>query len=199
MKRIGPFCFLLLLFWTSTAAVQSPALSPAQMLEEARFILVAEVKETKQGEEGQTLILESRKVYRGELEALRLSIPLPGGKKETTRIPPAGTYLLLFLTVNDAGRLAPVARLNWAATLVGERVTGLFYGAATGQYTENDYIEQYNSYLNDTPAREVTPSGEESGLREGPPGTVNPAWFFMMAGVALVLMTLTAMVKKSRR
>lgn len=208
MKRSIFFSLFLLLMWTSHLSAGLIMRSPEEMVRAAQFIVAGEVVEVRSEEEPPAFVVDVDTVYQGEAGATRLAIPMPPSSSrfagESWKMPPAvGSRLLLFLKVNERGRVGTVADLNWAGILQDDRVTALYLGASYHNWDEKDYIEAYNRFLTEASGQAVphtgTDAGEEGEKKEQGkrPGEVNPALFFMTAGVALILLIISAKIKKN--
>lgn len=202
MKRQASFLFFLLLFWTGTATGQLLALSPAEMVESAQFILAGQVIEMREQQESPEFVIRVDTVYRGELLLATLTVPLPPQTGKLLAVPELDSRMLFFLTANNGLNLVPAGDLNWAAFLKDGQAERLFMGARFNNWAETDYILEYNRFLAETPGRKVPPPGDtEENAAPEPlrrPGEVNPAWFFALAGIMFVLLLVSALLKRRR-
>lgn len=202
MKKQASFLLLLVLFWTGTARGQLLALSPAEMVEGAQFILAGQVIELRKQQANPEFVIRVDTVYRGELGEATLTVPLPPQVGNLWAVPELDSRMLFFFKTNEGRRLAPAGSLNWAAFLKNGQVERLFMGARFNNWAEADYIQEYNRFLAETPGIK-TPAGndtEESTAPKPPrrPGEVNPVWFFAVAGVMFILLLVSAQLKKRR-
>ncbi|MBS4030452.1 MAG: hypothetical protein KGZ63_03385 [Clostridiales bacterium] len=206
MKRIFPLALFLLVLWTSSTAARLIVFTAEEMLEQAQFILIGEVKELRQDPQLE-FVLEVETVYKGEIGMARISVPL----RESFGISPVievsieppyvGARMLLLLRVNEFGRLAPVADLNWAAYVSEGRVSELYLGAAAHQQQEADYVNAFNLFLSENPGKVVTklPVDDNGDVvnPEKSAGQLTSAIFLMLAGVLLILMVVSAKIKRN--
>jgi hypothetical protein len=207
LKTLLTCLLFFILLWTSPAYARLVVLSPETMIEKSQFIVTGEVIEIRGDRDDPDFVLDVVRVYKGEVGTARLVIPQPGRSgmpgDNTLLAPPAvGTQILLFIVVNEAGRFVPTADLNWMGILEDDRVLSLYMGAAVNEWDEERYLRVYNEYLDENPGRQITPpqKGEEVTEEETRPhGMVNPAIFFFMAGVAFLMLVVSAKLKKLER
>ncbi|MBS4007205.1 MAG: hypothetical protein KGZ45_02090 [Clostridium sp.] len=202
MKRQASFLLFLLLFWTGTATGQLLALSPAEMVESAQFILAGQVIEMRKQQENPEFVIRVDTVYRGELGLATLTVPLPPQADKLLAVPELESRMLFFLAANEGRRLAPAGSLNWAAFLKDGQAERLFMGARFNNWAETDYLQEYNRFLAETPGRKIPldVNAEEGAAGEPArrPGEVNPVWFFALAGIMFILLLVLALLKKRR-
>jgi len=202
MKKQASLLLFLVLFWTGTARGQLLALSPAEMVEGAKFILAGQVIELREQQETPEFVIRVDTVYRGELGRATLTVPLPSQAGDLWAAPELNSRMLFFFTTNEGLRLVPAGDLNWAAFLKNGQVERLFMGARFNNWAEADYIQEYNRFLAETPGIKIPANSdtEESAVSETPrrPGEVNPVWFFAFAGVMFILLLVASLLKKRR-
>jgi hypothetical protein len=206
MKRVFFLALILLILGTSPSAARLIVFTPEEMLDQAQFILIGEVKELRQDPQPE-FVLEVETVYKGEIGMALLAVPMPEnyGISPTTdkslEPPNVATRMLLLLKVNEFGRLAPVADLNWAAYVSEGRVSSLYLGAASQQQEEADYIDAFNLFLSENPGTDVPklPVDEDSEVEdtEKSAGQLTSAIFLMLAGVLLILLVISAKIKSN--
>lgn len=207
MKRcVVPLILFLFSFFCGTgpASARLTVFPPEEMPRQAGIILAGEVVEIRESSEPPEFVVETMTVYKGGLGWSRIGVPLPesgGPGTETIALAPAiGTQLLLFLSVNESGRLVPAADLNWAALLEDGQVRGLYMGGNVQDYSEGMYVAAFNAFLAETPGTRVQPPKEAGEIKETKkniaPGTVNPAFFFLLAGVSLLAIIITARLRR---
>lgn len=209
MKRIFLLALFLLILWTSPSAARLIVFTPEEMLNRAQFILIGEVKELRQNPQPE-FVLEVETVYKGEFGMAMIAVPLPenSGVSPTSAEPPdVAARMLLLLRVNEFGRLAPVADLNWAAYVSEGRVSELYLGAAVQEQGEDEYIDAFNLFLNENAGTDVPKlplekeekdEGEEEVKNtEKNPSQLTSAIFMMLAGVILIMMVISAKIKSN--
>lgn len=206
MKRVFFLALILLILGTSPSAARLIVLTPEEILDQAEFIIIGEVQELRQSPQ-QEFVLEVETVYKGEIGMALIAVPLPesAGNSPTINIsiepPNVAARMLLFLKVNEFGRLAPVADLNWAAYISENRVSSLYLGAASQQLEETDYIDVFNQFLSEKSGTDVPKLpvnvDEEVENTEKSPGQLTSAIFLMLAGVLLILMVISAKIKSN--
>jgi hypothetical protein len=112
----------------------------------------------------------------------------------------AGNRLLLFLRISENGRLEPAADVNWVARVEENMVTELFLGANIHEWNEEMYIEAFNEYLAVNPGDVLPEIPVDSETRktktDRAAGEVNPAIFFIIAGILLIGLVISTRVQK---
>ncbi|MDW7684315.1 MAG: hypothetical protein SCK29_09395 [Bacillota bacterium] len=205
MKKLLPYFFLFLLLGTGSVHARLRVLPPEEMISSSRFIVAGEVKEIRDGQAEPEFVVDVIRVFQGEVGTARLLIPLPqrpgmSGDVAILEPPATGSHVLLFLAVNDLGRLVPPADLNWIGIMQDGRVASLYMGGRTHNWDEQSYIETYNRFLAENPGKEITPPSEDDEVpapEEKQHGIVNPAIFFFIAGMMFILLIVSAKIKKS--
>lgn len=204
MKKTLFILLFLLLAGTGFVHALVVARSPEEMIESAQFILAGEVVDVRKNQEQREFTVRVDTVYKGELGAAMITIPLPpnpqtSSSSQWTTPPEKGNRLLFFFTVNELYRFVPAADLNWAAVLRDGKADALFMGAGYNSWTEADYLGMYNRFLAETPGTAIPPAedggGEESETAKHP-GSVSPLVFFALAGVFFVVLVVTGRRKK---
>jgi hypothetical protein len=206
MKRIFFLCITLLLFRTSPGFGELTVLPPEEMLARAQIIVAGVALEIRPDREQPEFVLQVDTVYKGSLASPRLLLPLPelpdwdtDGRPAGT-VPAEGSRLLLLLVTDEAGRLAPVADLNWAAFMAEGTATRLFFGASTKEWQEEQYIAAFNSYLTEAGTRRPADANREpepgAEAEESPPGNALRALPFLLAGIFLLALALSRRIRK---
>jgi len=199
MKPVINLVFFLLLVGTSIGHASLSSLPPQEMLENAKFILVGMVDEVYSDGQDSRVVVKPELFYKGKIEKFSLSIPLPApDDSNSIRLPVKGSRMLLLLSVSDTGRLIPVADLNWSALLEDGKVRDLFFGAAVLQWEEQEYIDAYNEFLLSVDGLRIEePLEKDDNKALVTKGMVNPSIFFILAGLTLLLLLLSAFIKNT--
>lgn len=203
MRRILPF--LLVLLWTGFSDAKLVSLSPQDILSEAQCILIGVVREVRVEDQHPKFIVQPEIVYKGNVGRILIAVPLPAGTPAQDNSEKAadlrvGNRLLLFLRISENGSLGPAADFNWVARVEENLVTGLFLGANIHEWNEDMYIEAFNEYLAVNPGETLPEIAIDGGARDRKTdraaSEINPAIFFMIAGVSLIGLVISARVQK---
>lgn len=196
---------MLLLSRSSPGFGELAVLPPEEMLARAQIIVAGEVREIRPDREQPEFVLQVDTVYKGSLTSPRLLLPLPvlpgpdtDGRTAGT-VPAEGSRLLILLVTDEAGRLVPVADLNWAAFLAEGAATRLFFGASTKEWREEQYIAAFNSYLAEAGThRPADADGEPEppAGRERLPGRALRALPLLLAGMFVLALVLSRRIRK---
>jgi hypothetical protein len=206
LKVVFFFCIIFFFFRVSLVSSELLILPPQEMLAQAEIIVAGEVQELRLNQDPPVFVLQVDKTYRGSTASPRLVLPLPEmpgpeAREQTAGIaPPKGARLLLLLVLDDAGRLLPVADLNWAVFLTEGAATSIFFGAGAGEWREEDYLAAFNGFLSEAGAR---PAEVEDGEPK-PPATAGErsplnslrALPLLLAGLFLLAAVLSRKIRK---
>jgi hypothetical protein len=157
LLRILIIALLVIMIFVPVTQAHLMASGPETVITNSTLILTGKVIESKETEEERTFVLLVDHVFKGDYSEAEIVFtakknPVYGWKGNIRNLPEINTELLLFLRYDDNDNPYFAFDLNCIAVVEGQRVTSLLDGSNVGINDEHweieDYIEEYNAFLN---------------------------------------------------